>query len=236
MNISHTSNQAEARSRGYQLLALAFIHPQPEFYAGIADGSYRRALADTLAALRHDGEAMAAPPIPFAEYESGYIAVFVAGPRGRPLVPLNAGEYETLRHGRSRPEQMLEYLRCYRHFGVRLNADAEANELPDHLSCQLELMAWLAHLEARTRDAALKLGYQRAQRDFGARLLRPMVREMGERLVRIGDAQAFFAGVIRFLALFVAATSNEINRLAEHDDTVTLSRVTGSTTEVELWD
>jgi DMSO reductase family type II enzyme chaperone len=235
MNISHTSSQAEARSRGYQLLALAFIHPQPEFYAGIANGSYPRALADTLAALRQDSEAMAAPPASFAEYESGYIAVFVAGPRGHPLVPLNAGEYAALRHGRSRPEQMLEYLRCYRHFGVRLNADAEANELPDHLSCQLELMAWLAHLEARTRDAALNLGYQRAQRDFIARLLRPMAREMGERRARIGDAQTFFAAVVRHLASFVASTSDEFSRL-EQDDTVTSSRGTGSTTEVALWD
>lgn len=236
MSMRPASQRAELRSRAFQLLALVVTHPDAERFADIADGSLQRALTDTLRALSVRGATIAAPPAAFAEYEADYITLFVTGPRGRALLPLNSGEYEALRHGRSRPEQMLEYLRCYRHFGVQLNGDAQANELPDHLSCQLEFMAWLAHLEAAARDTALELGYRRAQRDFITRLLAPLVREMGDRLARVDDAAPFFVDVLHQLAMFVGATGSEFDDLDESDDSIASSRGSEPTAEVALWD
>ena len=78
---------------------------------------------------------------------------------------------------------MQRYARFYRHFGVRTREAGEGNELPDHLTCQLEFMAWLVHLEARAHaEDADAAGYQRAQRDFLVKLMAPFCQATAERL------------------------------------------------------
>jgi len=197
---------AAAKARAYQLFALGFVHPDASFVTCLEDGSYRHALVSAVgeAGIEYrwstvDGD--------FADYEARYVALFQAGPKGRPLVSLNAGDYEPLRSGRARGEQLLEYLRCYRHFGVQI--DADANELPDHLSCQIEFMAWLAQLEANTGDRGLGVGYRRAQYDFANRLLVPMLDAVAARFAAMqGDHRSFSTMVPAIAAVVAQATAD----------------------------
>jgi DMSO reductase family type II enzyme chaperone len=58
-----------------------------------------------------------------------------------------------------------ELVRFYNYFG--LSRAEEPNDLPDHLSTQLEFMHYLSHCEAiLCRDGDDPADYQRAQRDF----------------------------------------------------------------------
>ena len=78
--------------------------------------------------------------------------------------------------GRPRPEVLLDHVRFYRHFGLKVRGHGEDNELPDHLCCQLEAMAWLGELEARARrEHGPGGGIERAQADFLDKLLIPFL-------------------------------------------------------------
>ena len=164
--------RCRARSASYQLLSIAFAHPIAEITGQLADGRFQSALAG------HMETAFGRmPPLPLLtldsiDFETGYIALFERGPRGRPPVPLCTGEYMQLLDGRPRPEVLLDHVRFYRHFGLKVRGHGEDNELPDHLCCQLEAMAWLGELEARARRADKSTGeLERAQADFLDKLL-----------------------------------------------------------------
>ena len=168
--------RCRARSAGYQLLSIAFAHPIPEITGQLADGRLQSALGG------HMETAFGRiPPLPRlaidpSTFEIAYIALFERGERGRPPVPLCAGEYMQLLDGRPRPEMLLEHTRFYRHFGLKVRGHGEDNELPDHLCCQLEAMAWLGELEARARHGGKSTeGLERAQADFLDRLLIPFL-------------------------------------------------------------
>ncbi|MBE9540617.1 MAG: molecular chaperone TorD family protein [Proteobacteria bacterium] len=173
--MSKLPNTARARSQLFQLLALGFVHPTEEFHRLLENGSYPLALARAAhAALGMDiviGHTLA----DYSDYEADYINLFQMGKRGQPIIHLNAGDYEELLDGGSRPEFLLEYSGWYRHFGLKTNEDDQANELPDHIVCQLELLAWLTHLESTTSSPESQTDYQRAQRDFFQRHFYPML-------------------------------------------------------------
>lgn len=167
--------KAHARSQLLQLLALGFIHPVPEFHAVLTNGSFALALVQAA----HDGLgidcSLSETSSDFAEFEASYIDQFQIGKHGTPRVHLNAGDYEELAIDHSRPEFLLLYTAWYKHFGLTIRDDAMANELPDHITCQLELLTWLTHLEATTKDDQSRSGYRRAQRDFCQRHLAPFL-------------------------------------------------------------
>lgn len=171
------ATRCRARSASFQLLSIAFAHPIPEITVQLADGRFQSALAG------HMQSAFGrTPPLPVLaidplDFESAYIGLFERGGRGRPPVPLCTGEYMQLLDGRPRPEVLLEHVRFYRHFGLKVRGHGEDNELPDHLCCQLEAMAWLGELEARARrkDGRSARGLERAQADFLDRLLVPFL-------------------------------------------------------------
>lgn len=172
------------RSRVWQLLALAFAHPLPELHQQLADGRFQSALDQAIAGAF--GGASANLPLAstsFRDFEAQYITLFDIGPKGRPLVPLCAGGYESLLGGQGRPRLMLQYARFYGHFGLKTpDGDAE-HEMPDHLTCQLECLAWLSHLEGRAVGRGEQTqGYRQAQDDFITRLLRPQCRILVSRL------------------------------------------------------
>ncbi len=111
------------------------------------------------------------------------------GRRGKPVVALTAGDHKQMAqaHGpaEGRPEFLLQYTAWYRHFGLKINEDENANELPDHLACQLEFMAWLSHLEGNaTQDEVHRHGYRRAQLDFLQRHLSPFLETLVMELQR----------------------------------------------------
>jgi len=194
---------SKSRSRVYQLTALGFTHPVPAFHSVLVDGSYAHALDFAAGAqsgagftfLEHRG---------FADFEADYIHLFQMGRGGKPLVPLTAGDHEDIAHGQGRPEFMLKYSAWYRHFGLKTNTDDNANELPDHLACQLEFMAWLAHLEESTEDQPeLQQGYQRAQRDFLKEHLQPFLELLTSELTARN-------GQPRINALYLALVANTL--------------------------
>ena len=196
--MANPMTRCRARSASYQLLSIAFAHPISEITAQLADGRFQSAFAG------HMETAFGRiPPLPVltldpSDFESAYIALFERGPRGRPQVPLCAGEYMPLLDGRPRPEVLLEHVRFYRHFGLKVRGHGEDNELPEHLCCQLEAMAWLSELEMRARrEAKPTEGLERAQADFLSKLLIPLLDQFVPTLEleasRLGDDPLFVA-------------------------------------------
>ncbi len=176
MNLAST---AADRSQMFQLLALGFVHPVVELHETLIDGSYQKRLSEIASDVFHFDAELDNVSIDFSDYEARYIRAFQVGKRGRPQINLNAGDYSTLLDGGSRPEFLLDHSAWYKHFGLKINEDELANELPDHLVCQLEFMAWLSHLEIADSEASdeliVKRGYQSAQRDFCERHLLPFL-------------------------------------------------------------
>lgn len=167
---------AAARSQLFQLLALGFTHPVVAFHRVLKDGSYGQALVSAAAKAHCGGHFTHLETREFASFEADYIHLFQMGSGGKPIVSLNAADHKDIAQERGRPEILLEYSGWYRHFGLKINDAEDANELPDHLVCQLEFLAWLAHLEDdATQEADLQQGYQRAQRDFMQRHLLPLM-------------------------------------------------------------
>ena len=190
------SSSAQTRSQLMQLLGMGLAHPVPDFHRHLQEGSYQASLAELMEALFDASVSLSGQRVEFVDLEADYIRLFQVGNRGRPIVSRHAGDYDELLGDRSRPVFMLDYVSWYKHFGIKVRQDEQENELPDHLVCQFEFLAWLAHLEAGAVDRPeLKIGYQRAQRDFLQRHLIPMVELMVPALQReaaINGTMAFF--------------------------------------------
>ncbi len=168
------TNPASARSRLYQLLAWGLTYPVPELVEAMRSGQYADAIAE--AHLEAFSCSMSLPRFEtdLAAWEAEYATLFDVGARGKPAVSLNSGDDEELLDGRSRPEFLLEFVQWYSHFGLRLRREEDVRELPDHLTCQLEFLAWLAHLESGADpNGEIGIGYRRAQLDFCERCLEP---------------------------------------------------------------
>lgn len=197
--------RCRARSASYQLLSIAFAHPVPEITAQLEDGRFQSAFAGHMETAFGRIPALPLLALDPSDFGSAYIALFERGTRGRPPVPLCAGEYMQLLDGRPRPEVLLDHVRFYRHFGLKVRGHGEDNELPDHLCCQLEAMAWLGELEARARRAhGPGDGIERAQADFLDKLLIPFL----ERFVPTLDLEiSSRGGDPLFAALGEAAAS-----------------------------
>jgi DMSO reductase family type II enzyme chaperone len=162
---------------------MAFSHPVPELHEQLVDGRFGRALDDLLEVAYGKRTGVPAANSDYVSFEAQYIELFAVGHRGRPAVPLCAGEYIDLLDGKPRPALLLQYSRFYRHFGVRTRDRGDEGELPDHLTCQLQFMAWMTHLEAKAiAEQKNPDGYQRAQRDFLVKLMVNFCKGMGTRL------------------------------------------------------
>lgn len=169
--------RARARETLWRLGALALAHPAPEFHAAVERGEFHAALGDAWAAVTGRPWPRPAPPGDFAAFEAGYIAAFLHGRKGKPVASLLAGDHSTLLAGLSRPVFMLNIAAFYRHFGLTAATGDEGRaDEPDHLAAMMEFMAVLCHLEARALAAGRDPGpSRRAQRDFLARYLAPML-------------------------------------------------------------
>ncbi len=184
-----TDSPAQARSNLFRLLALGFSHPAKELYAKMASGTFQREID-----IGAEFAGVSVPDLPiidasFTDFEAQYIDLFQFGKNGRPQVSLNAGDYEKICIGRSRPEFMLEYTKWYRHFGLQTRNEPDANELPDHITCLLEFLAWLAHLEGNADpESSICVGYQKAQQDFMERMALPFLNSVAKRLSGLSDA------------------------------------------------
>ncbi len=150
-----------------QLFSIALAHPSPDIHGHFLDGSYQLHVAQLIDELCGQPAIFSECRTNFADFESQYIELFHVGNKGRPIVGLHSGDYNSLLGARPRPEFLLDFVSWYKHFGVNVRRDEKENELPDHITCQLEFVAWLAYLESTVEgQPELQNGYQRGQRDF----------------------------------------------------------------------
>ncbi|MEH6581627.1 MAG: molecular chaperone TorD family protein [Halioglobus sp.] len=232
-----TQDKIQARAQLFQLLALGFLHPVAEFHQLMINGSYPLAL--TRAAYRSYGidSVIGQPDQPLERFEADYIHLFQMGDKGRPIVGLNAGDHEELLGSGSRPEFLLDYSAWYRHFGLTTSEDEHSNELPDHISCQFELLAWLAHLEYSSQDNPdRQADYQRAQRDFTQRHVLEYLELLVAALERTNDnshTQKFFLNLSTLSLEAVSAMHKEFTKVhgGMRDKVIT----TDQTEPVNLW-
>lgn len=179
---------AERTAQAYLFFARAFDYPRPEFW-------------DTVEGKRLEEaeKGVIVPPRSQEEREIEYINTFVVGRSWTPPCPLYEGLY---RKDEGREGLLMELLRFYHHFGLRLSEGDR--DFPDHLTTELEFMGYLAAREA----AALAEGrdaepYRRAQRDFLERHLLAWVPRFAER-VSSRSGETVMGGVAGLLADFIA--------------------------------
>lgn len=165
---------ALARAGFYGLIGIAFDYPFPELHEAARSGRFYTALSGF-----EDRLSLPRTNLPVVDYgfeglESAYISMFEIGARGQPAHSLHEGDYrnagETNKSpgdGQSRNETFESLLRFYEHFGLRLTTDASERVQPDHICCELEMLAFLAFQESQATDAPEAVASWRlAQRDF----------------------------------------------------------------------
>jgi putative dimethyl sulfoxide reductase chaperone len=193
---------AAARSRLYQLLAMAFAFPHEDFFEAVQDGSFAAALMQTCAPLPYDlctaiTADLSAVGGSFADFESEYIRLFDVGAAGPPC-PLYGGVYAG-----DRMKTMEDATRFYNFFHLRLSP--QLRELPDHITTELEFLHYLTFREAEARQHGLDASpLLRATRDFLARHLCKWVPRMQVKLAKQTTC-AFFPALVRFAAGFFDA-------------------------------
>ncbi|WP_051530474.1 molecular chaperone TorD family protein [Halomonas halodenitrificans] len=167
----------------YRLTAVLFGYPLAETQQALESGRLREALTPAWQTLTGESwpELPASPDL--AALELGYMSTFVQGQRGKPRVPLVASAYSGLLGGQTPGSFLLNVQAFYRHFDLQAARGDEGHaDEPDHLVAMLEFCALLCHLEHQAllagRDPA---PYQRAQRDFIARYVRPLLAAIQER-------------------------------------------------------
>jgi DMSO reductase family type II enzyme chaperone len=226
--MTHSSKNPQMASARFQLLALGFAHPAADRHRLMVAGDYTSALSEA-------GIAADLPPVneDFTEFEADYINLFQLGSRGRPVVSLNAADHSVMGGSENRPEFLLSYSSWYRHFGLRVVEGEGANELPDHLVCQLEFMCWLSHLVSVNTDSE---NYVLAQRDFMLRQLRPFLEALVLALESCGNNN-----VAPFYASLASTTLEAVTVLqAVHEvgivEPVRFAEITDDKNAVNLWE
>lgn len=166
-----------ARETVYRLAAALLGYPLAETQQALEDGRLHDTLNQAWQTLTGQPWPTLEPSASLTELEVGYMATFIHGRRGKPRVPLVANAYEALLAGETPANYMLNVQAYYRHFDLQpALGDEGLTDEPDHLVTMLEFSALLCHLEAKAlasnRDAS---PYRRAQRDFIARHLSPLL-------------------------------------------------------------
>jgi DMSO reductase family type II enzyme chaperone len=190
------------------------VYPVPELAEEMRNGNYGRAVAEAHELAFACSVALPRIEADFTNWEAEYAEFFDVGAKGKPAVSLCAGDDEEILDGRERPEFLIEFVRWYSHFGLKLRLEAEMRELPDHVTCQLEFMAWLAHLEGGAEPGSeIALGYRQAQLDFCGRCLDPFVMRLaaaaGREVERRGCGR-FFAALLEVAVGAVHRTEREM--------------------------
>lgn len=178
-----------ARETTYHLSAALFGYPLAETQQALEDGRLHAALAPAWELLTGKLWPMQPASPDLAALEVGYMATFVHGRRGKPRVPLVGSAYDALLNGLTPGSYLLNVQAFYRHFGLQAAlGDEGLQDEPDHLVSMLEFCALLCHLERQAiENATDPAPYQRAQRDFIARYLGPLLHTVRERFAKERD-------------------------------------------------
>lgn len=170
-------NNVAPREAIYRLCAAIYAYPLAETQLALEEKRLQTALSEAFQALGGKPWPELGVSENLHQLEVGYMATFIHGHRGKPRVPLVASAYSQLIGGQTPGAFMLNVQAFYGHFGLTAAIDDEGiKDEPDHLVTMLEFCAFLCHLERQAlvggRDAS---AYRRAQRDFLARYLLPML-------------------------------------------------------------
>ena len=206
-----------ARETVYRLAAALFGYPLAETQQVLEDGSLRQALSPAWEMLT----GAEWPPLPHSAdltaLQVGYTNTFLNGRRGKPRVPLTANAHEALLGGLTPGNYLLNVLAFYRHFGLQTAQGDEGHaEEPDHLVAMLEFCSLLCHLERQAlvnqHDPA---PYQRAQRDFIARYLEPLLKAIKQRYAKAREhgLDPTLAHMIEVLPLWVSEQQAALSSL-----------------------
>lgn len=201
LHASNISPEA-ARASLYRLFALAFAYPSPQLHKALCDGDFQdavRRLQDVLAVARTEFPAVRCDHV---QMESAYIQLFEIGRHGEPACALRESAYvECNTQARDAPGSedrtvlLEDLLRFYHHFGLRMTDVAANRELPDHLSCELEMLSFLCLRESLAEPGHESARwYHSAQRDFLRRHMSSWVPRFAEALRQRqqGDEAALF--------------------------------------------
>jgi DMSO reductase family type II enzyme chaperone len=190
-----------SRSRLYQLLERAFLYPEADFHAEIRDGSFGEEVSDVVSGLPYALPATAADaslgsaPESCEDLQAEYVRLFEVGV-GAPPCPLYGGLY-----ARTRKKAMEEVCRFYEYFGLRL--PPKMQELPDHVTAELEFLHFLTFREvAALHQGKDRASYLRAQRDFLERHPGRWVPLLARRLAGQSPLP-FFAGLVALTEAFL---------------------------------
>ncbi len=202
------STLAAQRSFAYNLIAATLDYPDSEFYELVSAGKLQEQFKNTLTAIYPELE-QEVDWSAFAIADDAddlaveYSRLFDAGASGPPC-PLNAGIYLD-----ERMQALEESVRFYNYFGVTAGEDFE--ELPDHISTQLEFMHYLTHCESELEDdKEQQENYLRAERDFLNRQLGRWVPQLRDRVTN-NNAKPFYLTLIQTAALFIEREQRRIN-------------------------
>src|SRR5690606_13455596 len=178
-----------ARETIYRLTAVLLSYPLPETQEALEEGRVHAALAPAWRLLTGTPWAQLPPSVDLTALQVGYTDTFLLGRRGKPRVPLVASAYEELIGAETPGGYLLNVQAFYRHFGLQpaLGDEGHAEE-PDHLVAMLEFCTLLCHLEQRALTHGGDPGaYRRAQRDFIARYLEPLLTAIRTRFAEARD-------------------------------------------------
>jgi DMSO reductase family type II enzyme chaperone len=201
--ISHNMEEADCaaiRSTAYRLFAAMFEYPDDGRLALLREGFPVTELQHVITAVTPD---LAAETDWDAldrigggeELQVEYTRLFDAGPSGPPC-SLHEGAHQPSRMG-----TLEDLVRFYNFFGV--SRAEEPNDLPDHLSTELEFLHYLSHNEAvLCREDHNPADYRRAQRDFLLHHPGQWIARLKNKLVDNG-AEDFFLELARLLDGFL---------------------------------
>lgn len=211
------STATAGRSYAYGIIAATFDYPDTGFFDLVSSGKLARQLHDAFTAIYPQLENSVewdklSSSASCEEMEVEFSRLFDVGASGPPC-PLNAGIYLD-----ERMQALEESVRFYNYFGLTAGEDFE--ELPDHITTQLEFMHVLAHTQHELADDPEQAAnYIRAQRDFLKRQLGKWVPQLHERAIN-HHANAFYATLVglldQFLRLEQAALQTECGIIVSH--------------------
>lgn len=178
-----------ARETLFRLAAALFGYPLAETQQALEEGRLHAALAPAWQLLTGQPWPELPPSADLTALQVGYTDTFLQGRRGKPRVPLVASAYEELIGSETPGTYLLNVQAFYRHFGLQAALGDEGHaEEPDHLVAMLEFCTLLCHLEQRALIHASDAGpYRRAQRDFIARYLEPLLSAIKTRFSEARD-------------------------------------------------
>lgn len=236
-------SHAREKSHMFRFLGLVWAHPDTDVFASLMDPPSRGALAGLCSCLTGTIFELPRVTLDFEAFEAGYINLVEPAPGNRSPAALHAGDYEDLLGGRSRPEFMLDYIAWYKHFGLQVRDGDGETRLPDHISCQFEFLAWLAHLEEHSEaGSTLESGYRAAQRDFLERHVLPFLELWITRLAKSvehcehGSLFLALGNLSALIARGVSSTMTQICAADQHLQAASTAMGEGNTSQkVELW-